>query len=112
MACVPDNGSEFVSQEFQDVLHYYGIKDVPTTSKNPQANSIIECMHLTMLGNMLHPLFVHETKSHNQQPLSASNIKDFIVTALYCTKQAINATVQSNSKQSPGALLFQHDMIL
>jgi Integrase core domain. len=46
-ACIHDNGPEFVAQEFLDVLCYYGIKDVPTTSKNPQANSIIEHAHLT-----------------------------------------------------------------
>jgi len=74
MACIHDNGSEFVSQEFQDVLCYYGIKDVPTTSKNPQANSIIEHVHLTM-GNMLHILIL-ETKNHNQQPLKIK--KDYL----------------------------------
>jgi transposase InsO family protein len=108
-ACIHDNGPEFVAQEFQDVLRYYGIKDAPTTSKNPQANSIIERVHLTM-GNMLRAL-VLETRNHNQQPLPA-DLNDYIDTALSCTKQAINATVHSTTKESPGAFVFQRDMIL
>jgi hypothetical protein len=108
-ACLHDNGPEFVAPEFQDVLRYYGIKDAPTTSKNPQANSIIERVHLTM-GNMLRAL-VLETRNNNQQPLPA-DIEDYVDTALSCTKQAINATVHSTTKESPGAFVFQRDMIL
>ena len=45
--CIHDNGGEFNSQEFQDTLKHFGIQDVWITVKNPQANSIIERMHLT-----------------------------------------------------------------
>ena len=41
LRCIHDNGEEFIRQEFQDTLKHYGIQDVPTTVKNPQANSII-----------------------------------------------------------------------
>jgi len=43
-----DNGAEFIGQEFQELLHSYGITPKPTTAKNPQANGIIERVHLTM----------------------------------------------------------------
>jgi Integrase core domain. len=108
-SCIHDNGPEFIAQEFQDVLRYYGIKDVPTTSKNPQANSIIEHVHLTM-GYMLRALIL-ETRSRNQQPLPV-DLEDFVDTSLACTKHAINATVHSATKESPGAFVFQLNIIL
>eukprot|EP00957_Ditylum_brightwellii_P078171 5943154-Ditylum_brightwellii.AAC.1 len=46
------NGEHFIGKEFQELLHSYGIKDVPTTVKNPQANLIVERIHM-MIGNML-----------------------------------------------------------
>lgn len=51
-----DNGPKFVGQEFQDVLHYYGVlMDCPTTSTNPLVKSFVERAHQTvasMLQNM------------------------------------------------------------
>jgi transposase InsO family protein len=41
-----------MGQEFQELLHSYGIKAVPTTVKNPRSNGVIERVHLTM-GDML-----------------------------------------------------------
>ena len=43
-----DSGGEFAGLEFQELLHSCGIKKKPITVKNPQANSIIENVHLTM----------------------------------------------------------------
>jgi hypothetical protein len=63
------------------------------------------------MGNMLRALIL-ETRSRNQQPLPA-DLEDFIDTALVaCTKQAINATIHSTTKESPGAFVFQCSMIL
>ena len=42
---VHDNGGEFVGWEFQQFLDKCNVKDVPTTSQNPQVNSICEQMH-------------------------------------------------------------------
>eukprot|EP00978_Attheya_sp_CCMP212_P001210 scaffold2532_cov42-Attheya_sp.AAC.2 len=42
MRCIHDNGGEFTGEHFQLRLQMNGIKDVPTTVKNPQANSICE----------------------------------------------------------------------
>jgi len=47
-----DNGTEFVRQEFQELLVSYGIKPVPTTIRNPKSNGVVERIHLTM-GDML-----------------------------------------------------------
>ena len=46
--CIHDNGGEFTGIEFQEMLHSYNIQDCPTTVKNPQANAIVERIHLTM----------------------------------------------------------------
>ena len=53
--CIHDNGGEFNGHEFQELLELCQIKDVPTTSKNPQANAICERMHQTV-GNILRTL--------------------------------------------------------
>jgi hypothetical protein len=41
-----------------------------------------------------------------------ADLEDFVDTALTCTKQAINATVHSTTMESPGAFVFQCNMIL
>ena len=43
-----DSGGEFAGLEFQELLSSIGIIIEPITVKNPQANSIIENVHLTM----------------------------------------------------------------
>jgi len=37
-----------MGSEFQLLLQSYGIKDVATTVKNPQANAVVEQLHQTM----------------------------------------------------------------
>jgi hypothetical protein len=46
-----NNGSEF-KLHFEYLCDSYGITRKPTTVKNPQANSILECVH-QVLGQML-----------------------------------------------------------
>ena len=49
--CIHDNGPEF-QFGFIQKLEQWGIKNVPTTSRNPQANSVCERMHQTV-GNII-----------------------------------------------------------
>ena len=72
--CIHDNGGEFIGPEFQLLLEGCRIKDVPTTSKNPQANAICKCMHQTV-GNVLRTLL------HGQPPqqLTGTSAKDFMM---------------------------------
>ena len=58
--CIHDNGGEFTGWEFQNLLRATSIKDVPTTSRNPQANAICEIMNQTV-GNVLHVLLYTNT---------------------------------------------------
>ncbi len=91
--CTHDNGGEFIGPEFQLLLEGCHIKDVPTTSKNPQANAICERLHQTE-GNVLRTLL------HRQLPqqITGARAKDFIDEALAIA--------------SPGSLVFSRDMFL
>eukprot|EP00957_Ditylum_brightwellii_P048779 3700580-Ditylum_brightwellii.AAC.1 len=46
--CIHDNGGEFISAAFQHMLQHTGVKDVLTTSQNPQANSMCKQLHQTV----------------------------------------------------------------
>jgi predicted aspartyl protease len=47
---IHDLGSEFVGNEFQELLQSYGIKSKPITAKNPQANALCERVHLDLMN--------------------------------------------------------------
>jgi hypothetical protein len=49
--CVHDNGGKFISADFIRILVVNGIKDVPTTVKNPQSNAICERMQYNLHTN-------------------------------------------------------------
>ena len=50
--CIHDKGGEFVGWEFQGLLARADIAHSPTTSHNPQANSVCERLHQT-IANIL-----------------------------------------------------------
>jgi len=109
LRCIHDNGDEFTAQEFQDTLKYYGIQDVATTVKNPQANSVVERMHLTA-GSIFRSMVTEAQR--NKRHLLPADIDDFVDSALASAQYAINATVHSVTRTSPGAFVFQRDMML
>ena len=45
---IHDQGPEFIYEEFQELLHRYGITDVPTTVANATANAENERTHRTI----------------------------------------------------------------
>jgi len=51
LECIHDNGSEFNSIEFQELLQSYGITSHVMTVQNPQANAIVKQVH-QVLANM------------------------------------------------------------
>ncbi len=53
--CLHDKGGEFIGQNFQWLLEILSIKDVCSTSKNPQSDAICERMHQTV-NNVLRTL--------------------------------------------------------
>ena len=60
--CIHDQGTEFTGAPFQQLLDLFGIKDVPTSVANPQANSVCERMH-QVVGNLLRTLIHSTTRS-------------------------------------------------
>jgi transposase InsO family protein len=103
--CIHDNGGEFTGWEFQRLLEKCHIKDVPTTSRNPQANAICERMHQTV-GNILRTLL------HENPPKNVSSAKDLIDEALSMAMHAMRASVHTTLGGSPGSLVFNRDMFL
>jgi hypothetical protein len=103
--CVHDNGGEFAGYEFQRRLEVLGIKDVSTTSRNPQANAICERMHQTV-GNILRTAL----KSNPPQNLQQAN--DILDEALSTVMHALRANVGTTIGSAPGALVFGRDMFI
>ena len=47
-----DRGAEFMGQDFRDMMRNdYGIENKPITTRNPQANAIVERVHQTIGNN-------------------------------------------------------------
>ena len=105
MRCVHDNGTEFTGGDFQRILTLNGIKDVATTSKNPQANAVCERMHQTVT-NILRPLL------HAHFPQNVQAATDIIDTALATASHASRSSIHRTLNISPGALVFHRDMFL
>ncbi len=103
--CVHNNGGEFVGPEFQFLCQGCGIKDAPTSSKNPQANAICEWMH-QMVGNVLRTLL------HGEPPQGIKKAKDFIDEALLNATHTILTGIHTTLGSSPGNLVFNRDMFL
>ena len=99
-----DNGKEFVGEEFQELLESYAIKAVPTTVKNPQANGVVERMHLT-LADMLRTMTVIVDE---ECPIK---INDAIDTMLQSAAWSLRTTISTVTNVSPGMAVFGRDMI-
>ena len=64
-----DRGGEFLGHEFKNnmIEQEYGIKTKPDSSRNPQANAIIERIH-QVLGNLVRSFNLHDTYVHDDDP--------------------------------------------
>ena len=103
--CIHDNGGEFTGLAFQELLESWGIKDVPTTSRNPTANAICERMHQT-IGNIL------RTTIYTNPPHNVTEARQLVDDALASAMHAMRASVSTTLGSSPGALVFGRDMFL
>lgn len=97
--CIHDNGGEFTGFSFQQLLEKANIKNVPTSSKNPQAKAICERMHQTV-GNVLRTLL------HVNPPSSSGNEKELIDEALSSAMRTMQSSVHTTLGGSPGSLVF------
>ena len=96
-----DNGSEF-KKVFKTMCGNYGITPKPSSDYNPQANSTVERVHLT-LGNMLRSFELENQELDENDPWSSF---------LSSTAWAIRSTYHTILEATPGQLVFGRDMIL
>ena len=103
---VHDGGPEFENHDFQFNLDYAGISKVLISLHTPTANSIIETVHCS-IGQVIHTL-IHLLPPTT--PEEADTLVDnALATAMYAHHCSPNTSL---GFYSPGALVFQHDMLL
>jgi transposase InsO family protein len=96
-----DNGSEF-KDVFRQLCKNYGITPKISSDYNPQANSIVERVHLT-LGNMLRSFQLEKQELNASDPWTP-----FLTAAAF----AIRSTYHTVLDATPGEIIFGRDMIL
>jgi hypothetical protein len=97
---IHDNRSEF-KLHFKYLCESYGITRKPTTTKNPRANGILECVH-QVLGQMLCTAELDMADS-----VTPDDANVFLDNAAW----AIRYTYHRVLKTSPGAAIFGCDML-
>jgi transposase InsO family protein len=102
---VHDQGTEFLGLDFQFLLQQYGIADVQTSVRNPQANAVCERMH-QVVGNSLRTLI------QTNPPQTLQQAEDLLDYALSTTSFALRSSATRHSGISPGALVFHRDMLI
>jgi hypothetical protein len=100
-----DQGPEFKGDAFAQMLRRHGVHPHPTSVKNPQANAICERLHQT-ISNTLRPLL------HSNPPADFDQIALIVDTALHTAAYSACTAIHTAMKISPGALVFQRDMLL
>eukprot|EP00957_Ditylum_brightwellii_P069797 5300237-Ditylum_brightwellii.AAC.1 len=64
---VLDRGTEFMAEFTEMIQRDYGVTKCPITTRNPQANGIVERIH-QMIGNIFHTFGGHSTKLDKEDP--------------------------------------------
>jgi len=95
-----DNGSEFKAS-FATLCKQYGITRKPTTSKNPQANAVLERIH-GVFSDMMRTSGINNTEQ-----IDAQLIDEFVTAAAF----AIRSTYHTVLQATPGAAVFGRDML-
>jgi hypothetical protein len=80
-------------------LEIFSIKDICSTSKNPQSNAICERMHQTVTN-------VLRTLVHTNPPQNMTQARDIIDDALATAMHAMQTTIATTLGSMPGALAF------
>jgi hypothetical protein len=98
-----DRGKEFMAEFAKMVRNDYGVKKKPITTRNPQANSIIERIHQT-IGNIIRTFEVTKNPEIDEEdPWSG---------ILAATMFATRATYHTTNQATPAQLVFGRDAIL
>jgi hypothetical protein len=86
-------------------LEANGIKDVPTTVKNPQAKSICKRMHQTVANSL-------RSMVHSNPPNNMAEAAAMVDECLALSMRAQRTAIHTALRLSPGAFVFQRDMLL
>jgi len=98
-----DRGSEFIGHDFQDMIRDdYGVTTKLITTRNPQANAIVERVH-QVIGNMIRTFELQHNYLDEDDPWKG---------VLSAVAFAIRATYHTTLRKTPGQLVFGRDMIL
>lgn len=97
-----DRGSEFIGHDFGDMLtNDYGIKKKPITTRNPQANAIVERLH-QVIANIIRTFELQSNYLDEENPWKG---------ILSATAFAVRSTYHTTLQKTPGQLVFGRDMI-
>lgn len=97
-----DQGSEFLAEFGTMIQKDYGIDKHPASTRNPQANAIIERVHQTM-GNIVRTFNVEQLDLPKEDPWGG-----ILAAAMF----AIRATYHTTLQATPSQLVFGRDAIL
>eukprot|EP00957_Ditylum_brightwellii_P158783 12086252-Ditylum_brightwellii.AAC.1 len=97
-----DRGTEFMKDFITLIWDDYGIKCKPITTRNPQANSIVERAHQT-IGNLLCTFKPSSAKLDPKDPWSG------ILSAIMF---ALQSTIHTTCNTTPMQLVFGRDAML
>ena len=98
-----DRGTEFMAEFAQMIKNEYEIEKKPISSRNPQANAIIERIHQT-IGNM-----IKSQQIFNREDMDEDNPWAGILTA---TMFGVRATYHTTLQATPMQLVFGRDAIM
>ena len=99
---IHDRGTEFMAEVHDTLENDYGCVINHTTTRNPQANAIVERVHQT-IGNMIRTYLVDNPELDTQDPF-----KGLLTAVAFATR----ATVHTTLNASPSQLVFGRDAIL
>ena len=100
---VMDRGSEFAAEVQQTIKNEYGITKKLITTRNPQANAVVERIH-QVIHNMIRPAGIKGKDDLDP---------DFRWTGiLSAVRQAVTSTVHTTTRATPTQLVFGRDALL
>ena len=99
---IHDRGSEFMAEVHDMIKNDYGCTVNLITTRNPQANAIVERVHQT-IGNMIRTWFVDDPDLDESDPFSG---------LLAAIAFATRATVHTTLNATPSQLVFGRDAML
>ena len=97
-----DRGKEFMAEVNEMLTEDYGIQVNQITTRNPQANAIVERVHQT-IGNMIRKWFVEDPELDEVNPYAG-----LLTAVAFATRATIHTTLQA----TPSQLVFGRDAML